>query len=84
MSAPQTNIEKQQRRHWGPLAGIALGILVVAVLFIGWMVWVTANGQEPREATPEGGVIGNDQAQSPVVTDPVANVPVDPGTEIQN
>tara|TARA_R110001606_G_scaffold198784_1_gene346385 strand:- start:164 stop:439 length:276 start_codon:yes stop_codon:yes gene_type:complete len=91
MSAPQTDIEKQERRHWGPLAGIALGILVVAALFIGWMVWITANGQEPREATPEGGVIGNeqplDQAQdlNPVEPRaPEALVPSDTAGQIPN
>ena len=33
MSAPDTNIEKQQRRHFGPLWGITL-VLVVAVAAI--------------------------------------------------
>lgn len=33
MSAPQTNIERQKRRHRGPLIGIIAGLVFVAVLF---------------------------------------------------
>lgn len=38
MSASNTDLEKQQRRHWGPLAGITLALCVAAaaaVFFIG-------------------------------------------------
>jgi NADH:ubiquinone oxidoreductase subunit 6 (subunit J) len=79
MSAPQTNLEKQERRHWGPLTGMAIGLAFVAALFIGYLVWTTANGDVPREATPEGGVIGNEPTQdlvAPVETVvPGATVP---------
>lgn len=37
MTAPDTNIEKQERRHWGPLAGIAAGIGFVALLTFVWL-----------------------------------------------
>lgn len=34
MSAPKTNIEKQKRRHWPVILGIAAALaIVVAVLF---------------------------------------------------
>lgn len=46
MSAPHTNIEKQQRRHIGPLMGMAFAVLVVVALGI-W--WATA---DQRETTP--------------------------------
>jgi len=38
MSAPQTNIERQKRRHRGPIAGISAGLafVVVLVLVYGW------------------------------------------------
>ncbi len=32
MSAPDTNLEKQKRRHWGPLLGIALAIVLAGGL----------------------------------------------------
>ena len=31
MSAPDTNIEKQQKRHYGPLLGIAAVLVAVGV-----------------------------------------------------
>lgn len=90
MSAPQTNLEKQERRHWGPLTGIALGLAFVVVLFVGWLIWETANGQNPREATPEGGVIGTEQSSDTAISDtgaPAADVvtaPLATETEVQN
>ena len=38
MSAPQTNLEKQERRHRGPLIGIAVALIIAvlaAVYFLG-------------------------------------------------
>jgi hypothetical protein len=37
MSAPHTNIDKQQRRHRGPLIGMALVVTLVAIGFIWWL-----------------------------------------------
>ena len=53
MSAPQTNIERQQRRHRGPLVGMALGLAVVALLFIGYMIYEFSQGDgiEGADAT---------------------------------
>ncbi|RKF14968.1 hypothetical protein D6850_08890 [Roseovarius spongiae] len=40
MSPPDTNLEKQEKRHKGPLVGIG-GALAVAVLaFLGVLVWM--------------------------------------------
>lgn len=39
MSAPDTNLEKQKRNHRGPLSGIWLSLIAVAVLFVGWLLW---------------------------------------------
>jgi len=36
MSAPQTNLEKQKRRHKGPLIGMAVGLIVGVLLMIYW------------------------------------------------
>ena len=33
MSAPDTNIDRQKKRHRGPLIGIAIGALFAFVLF---------------------------------------------------
>ena len=31
MSAPETNIEKQQQRHYGPLWGMGVVLIIVAI-----------------------------------------------------
>lgn len=37
MSAPQTNIEKQKKRHRGPLIGMALLVVVAVPVFLLWL-----------------------------------------------
>lgn len=49
MSAPQTNIEKQKRRHRGPLVGM---IVVVIAVGLGYLWWV---GYEVAESDPAQG-----------------------------
>jgi hypothetical protein len=39
MSAPQTNVERQARRHWGPLLGITAGLVFVGVILLGVFYW---------------------------------------------
>jgi hypothetical protein len=52
MSAPQTNIEKQKRRHRGPLIGMVLvTIFGVAMLFF-WLTGEAADGNKPGDAQP--------------------------------
>ena len=34
MSAPQTNVEKQRKRHIGPLIGISAGLIFAAIIFV--------------------------------------------------
>ncbi|MGR3501839.1 hypothetical protein [Pseudaestuariivita sp.] len=63
MSASETNIEKQTKRHIGPLAGMALCATFVALLYLGYILLLAERGQEPREAT-EG-------AEGAAVTAPV-------------
>ncbi len=50
MSAPKTDLEKQEKRHKGPLTGI-VGVVVFALvlllLFVGYVVW---QGDSPEGA----------------------------------
>lgn len=54
MSAPDTNLEKQKRRHKGPLVGIALALLFGVGLVAYWSFYVSATGGSPgaQETTP--------------------------------
>lgn len=50
MSAPDTNVKKQERRHKVPLWGMSIGLAFAAVLLILYFVYLFAAGQEPGEA----------------------------------
>ena len=49
MSSPQTNLEKQKRRHIGPIVGISAALAFAAVMFFAWTFW------SAQEATPPEG-----------------------------
>lgn len=52
MSAPDTNVEKEKRRHKPSLFGVKGSIVVVLILFIGWLIWMAAYSTPP-EGNPE-------------------------------
>ncbi|MFT4150653.1 MAG: hypothetical protein QM656_10700 [Paracoccaceae bacterium] len=60
MSAPQTNIETQERRHRGPLIGMAFAVLVGVGAILFWMFGEVATapapgsqtGDQPTQAAP--------------------------------
>ena len=39
MSAPDTNVETQAKRHRGPLVGIIGVLAIVALLFVAFLAW---------------------------------------------
>jgi hypothetical protein len=49
MSAPETNIETQKKKHKGPLVGIVGAVIFAAVLFVALLAYVSDQG-----GTPEG------------------------------
>ena len=53
MSAPDTNLEKQARRHKGPLWGMLTGVAVVALLLLGYLIWVAEEGDTPGDTRSE-------------------------------
>jgi len=52
MSASKTNLEKQIRRHAGPLIGIALALIVASGLFLGYLAY-EADTDEAAPAAQE-------------------------------
>jgi len=50
MSAPETNIEKQQDRHKPALFGMGAVVIWALVLLAGLIGWTVWNGQEPEGA----------------------------------
>lgn len=50
MSAPDKSLKKQRRRHWAPLTGMAVAILVASGLLIWWL----GRDLVTEPTTPEG------------------------------
>jgi hypothetical protein len=74
MSAPQTNINKQKRRHRGPLVGMAVVLTFVGLLLFWWLgEEASQNNVNPgAQALPEGTQVGPDGAETDA---PAAQVP---------
>lgn len=53
MSAPQTNIEVQKRRHRGPLIGMAVVVVFAVGLIVYWLIKEAANGDSPQNPDSE-------------------------------
>jgi hypothetical protein len=92
MSAPRTNLEKQRKRHWGPLTGIVAMLVLVSVLITVYMVYL-ADTDTPEQAPvttqapaiaplPAEGAASTPMSPNParqVVDQPAQPVPVTPG-----
>lgn len=83
MSAPNTNIEKQKKRHKGPLGGIWFGLAFVAVLLVVWLgyVFMSADEDEPAAATTEPAAVTETDAgtdAAPVQTETEAGTEAAP------
>jgi hypothetical protein len=63
MSAPRTNVEKQEKNHRSPLIGMAAMVIFAVVLLVGLVVYITARGNTPdtEGAQIDGGIGTIDQ-----------------------
>lgn len=52
MSAPQTNIDRQKKRHRGPLLGIGAVVAFALALLLALSVWLTDDAMPLPENTP--------------------------------
>jgi len=52
MSAPETNVKKQEKRHSFPLWGMVGVIAFARVLLVGMVLWLSAGGNEPGDGEP--------------------------------
>ena len=53
MSAPDTNIDKQKKRHAGPIVGITAGLVFVALCLIAYLVYTSSPGTEGDDPAPD-------------------------------
>lgn len=74
MSASNTNLEKQKRRHRGPLVGIAVALGVALALFLGYMFFLAdTETPEPTGQTPTEEAVGIPAEGSPETQDAIAD-----------
>jgi hypothetical protein len=52
MSASETNIDKQAKRHRGPLIGMIIALVWAGALFIGFLLWTAYQGDNPTAQSP--------------------------------
>ncbi len=53
MSAPDTNIDTQTKRHRPSLVGIAAVVFFAGALLLGLLMWLSANGNTPEDTGPQ-------------------------------
>ena len=66
MSAPKTDLDKQEKRHRGPLRGMAVVVAFALVLLVVLITWISANGNEPEGAETQ--IDGRTGAEEPAPT----------------
>ncbi len=74
MSAPQTNVERQKRRHWGPIVGITVALAFAAFLGISNFWQATTDEDAGRATQPETAI---------PATEPMADPSVPPATSAE-
>lgn len=79
MSAPQTNMEKQTRRHRWPLIGMAVAVIFGTFLIVSWLFGEAAESENPAAAvTPGSADIETAPQVIPQVTPPAGGTSVQP------
>lgn len=66
MSAPKTDLDKQEKRHRGPLRGMAIVVIFALVLLAALMTWVSSDGGVPEGADVQ--IDGRTGAEEPAPT----------------
>lgn len=85
MSAPHTDLEKQEKQHKGPLTGMAI-VAVFGVLLILLLVFMGFSfGNEPEaESTVEAVGSGEVEEQGDEVVGAPEQLGTDPGQQVMN
>lgn len=78
MSAPNTNVEKQEKRHAGPLIGMVAAVLFVGVLLIGYTFFIATPDEGAVDTTPDGEAVQAAPLEPQVNAPPSASIEVGP------
>ncbi|TFL19724.1 hypothetical protein [Jannaschia formosa] len=85
MSAPDTNLDKQKRRHAGPLIGMAAGVTLAGILIFALFTFLAESPGEGEadivpspdvaDVVPEGVEIDELESQAPITVAPDSEGP---------
>ncbi len=73
MSAPDTNVKRQEKEHRPALFGIGFSLLWGTVLLIGLVLWVVFNGNEPGDGEAVDGTAAPTEQAAPANGDPITD-----------
>lgn len=68
MSAPNTNLDKQRKRHWAPLVGIAVSVVFGVFIIVYWLGEEVVDADPQAPAGIDAGTV-NQPAQSTIPAD---------------
>ncbi len=79
MSPPDTNLEKQAKRHKGPLGGMALVAVFVVIITIAFAIWLMmgSDGPEGADAQVDGRTGEITETDEQPLADPEGSVVAD-------
>lgn len=60
MSAPDTNVETQAKRHFGPIIGIASAVVFVGIILIAYLFFIVSPEDNTPDTTPTGEAVQTD------------------------
>ena len=76
MSAPRTNIEKQERKHAVPLLGLVIASVFGVGVILYWVFQSVADAPSPSDRGEEGQEITTPEVTEPQQAEPGAVAPV--------
>ncbi|WP_179380384.1 DUF2273 domain-containing protein [Jannaschia marina] len=60
MSAPDTNVEKQAKNHYGPIIGITAGLVFAGIMLVAYLFFIATPEDDSPDATPTGEAVQTD------------------------
>lgn len=64
MSAPDTNVEKLEKRHRPSLAGMAVAVTFAVILFVAFVAYLAEMGKTPGDEQVEVNIIERSVAEN--------------------
>ena len=85
MSAPDTDVEKQAKRHAGPIIGITAGLIFGTIILVAYLFFIASPDDNTPDNTPTGDAVQTD-GNATITDEDAANEPgaatlPDAGTE---